>query len=278
MASHTHNSNGAVARRVGFSLIELLTVIGIIALLIGILVPVAGFARKSASATRELSAARQLAIAWTAYATDHRGRLLPAYRDGFTARDEFGEPLGGPTAARYPWRLAPYFDYDFDGFYLDKGIREQLDYADGQTLEYFLSFYPSFGINSVFIGGDKDYPFEALYGDFYLTRLAQPKRPAELIVFASSRTNTPYPPYNASVTEGYHRVIAPNTTQANWEAAWDPDAPAKDWGHVSMRLGAGQAAIGFFDGHTDTLDEGEIRDMRHWADQADSYDWMLELE
>ena len=31
-------------------------------------------------------------------------------------------------------------------------------------------------------------------------------------------------------------------------------------------------------GHTGTLDETEIQDMRHWADQATSPTWVMELQ
>ena len=272
--NNTDNRPLPVSRR-AFSLVELLVVIAIVSVIIAIIVPVAGGAKRRATTAKEIAAARQLMIGWTAYATDHRGRLLPGYRNGLDAEDEYGNTIGDPIAARYPWRLAPYLDYDFAGLYMDPNLQDQLNYAEGQTTQYFLSLYPALGINSVFVGGDKDYEFESLYGNFYLTRLSQPKRPAEVIVFASARTNAEFPPYNFPVTEGYFRVRAPNTFQPEWTDTWDATAPAADWGYVSLRLGTGKAAVGFIDGHASTLDEGEIRDMRHWADQADSYDWML---
>ncbi|MEM6854185.1 MAG: prepilin-type N-terminal cleavage/methylation domain-containing protein [Planctomycetota bacterium] len=59
-------------RRRGFSLIELLVVIGIIALLIGILLPVVARVRDSAKAAVCMSNMRQLALATTGYLNDNQ--------------------------------------------------------------------------------------------------------------------------------------------------------------------------------------------------------------
>ncbi len=56
----------------GFTLIELLVVIAIIALLIGILLPALGAARSAGHLARCLSNCRQMGLAMTLYANDHR--------------------------------------------------------------------------------------------------------------------------------------------------------------------------------------------------------------
>jgi prepilin-type N-terminal cleavage/methylation domain-containing protein/prepilin-type processing-associated H-X9-DG protein len=63
-------------RRRGFTLVELLVVIGIIAVLISILLPTLSKARESARATACLSNLRQLGTAWTIYASENKGHLL----------------------------------------------------------------------------------------------------------------------------------------------------------------------------------------------------------
>ena len=62
-------------RRSGFTLTELLTVIGLVSLLISLLLPVVGKVKAAANNTSCLSNLRQMGVAWTMYAVDNHGRL-----------------------------------------------------------------------------------------------------------------------------------------------------------------------------------------------------------
>src|SRR4051812_10203194 len=65
------------ARRLGFTLVELLVVIGIISILIGILMPALTKARQSANSVKCKSNMRQVGIELQRYANENRGWMFP---------------------------------------------------------------------------------------------------------------------------------------------------------------------------------------------------------
>src|SRR6266567_8260507 len=64
-------------RRRGFTLVELIVVIGVIALLMSLLLPALSKARESANAVKCASNLHQLAMTWTMYAQQQRGISAP---------------------------------------------------------------------------------------------------------------------------------------------------------------------------------------------------------
>src|SRR5688572_27977269 len=97
---------GTVRGRGGFSLIELMVVIGLIAVLIGLLMPAVIRARESARTIQCASQLRQLGQAFANYAAHHDGHL--PYWSGWhvAGGDGTGEDEPGPG---WTEQLAPLF-------------------------------------------------------------------------------------------------------------------------------------------------------------------------
>lgn len=89
--------SGAVHGRRGFTLVELLVVIGIIAVLISLLLPSLGRAREQARRTACLSNLRQVHQAFMLYALQHRDQVPLGYRRA----KQYNSMLYSATASKY---------------------------------------------------------------------------------------------------------------------------------------------------------------------------------
>ena len=291
MASPTSPASPRNANPRGFSLTELLVVIGLLALIVALLLPairtVQGVARKS----REVASGRSIFAAWTGYATDAQGQVMPGFKTGLPAWVASGERMpadafgGGPTiAARWPWRLAPYLSFDMRGLFLggEGETYERLVNGDPAQFYYFTSLYPAFGMNSAFVGGDSErYGFlpaslpngsaNPLSG-FYVTRLSSIVKPASLTVFAGARTNATA---DGTIAEGFFRIESPFLADATprWAAAYDPLDPAS-CGNLSARHGDEVVVVNAAGG-VESVQIDVMRDMRRWANGADRADWHI---
>ena len=206
---------GHTMSRRAFTLIELLIVVAMITVLVGILAISLRGVGAAATRTESLSALRQMAMGYTAYTQDHRGRLLPGYIDqGLFAPGELfenltislpdGEELQLADMQSYVWRLAPYIDNAWQTFFQDMsdtGLMEEFsaDYtqllagsAPTSSFAGGISERPSFGLNSIFLGGDSWHggsdvtdanPWTGTLPPIAATRLSTVINPTRVIVF-----------------------------------------------------------------------------------------------
>ena len=104
----THNTPSRISCSRGFTLIELLTVIAIIGILAGILIPSLGSVRERARETSKLSNYRQLHIANTMYASDNDGFSVMSKDNRNPEYSNSSYPEDAEGKAHWQWFLAPY--------------------------------------------------------------------------------------------------------------------------------------------------------------------------
>jgi len=170
-----------------FTIIELLVVLGITGLLIGVGLPVLNQALQTGKKAQELSGIKNLAIAHISYTTDNNGIFIKSYDKNGTARDLNGNNIGGEDsheAHRWPWRLAPYFNYDFFSCSHLNSIQKYIKSQGGLSQTYLISVIPSFGLNIIVGGND----YENIDSNKVYTHINQVSKPSKIILFASSRS------------------------------------------------------------------------------------------
>jgi prepilin-type processing-associated H-X9-DG protein/prepilin-type N-terminal cleavage/methylation domain-containing protein len=119
------------ARRTAFTLVELLVVIGIIALLIAILLPALGKAREQAKTVQCGNNMRQIGLAMRMYSNDNGGCIPPG--NDFAAPSEYESGVGGSS-------FAPHVDWNFMdllwvGGYLKTQGRETISPPAGANIK-----------------------------------------------------------------------------------------------------------------------------------------------
>ena len=257
-------------RQSGFSLVELLVVVFIGALLAGLVTPVLGRARQAGEKAAETSAAKNLITAYLAATQDQEGVLLKGYDENGVASDNRGQNFseGSSQADRWPWRLAPYLNYQLEGAVL---VNERASALDPQNPNhsYLISASPSMGMNSYFVGGHENGQPAYSYttNGICVTRLSQAVKPSMLIVFSSAWGLDPSRGKNV---DGYYYVTAPNSSP-RWPSQWSSKGSARTYGQVRMNYG-GKAVTAQLDGSVSLLGYEEIKDMRRWANPAAAQD------
>lgn len=240
----------------GFTLAELLVAISIITVLIGIGIGVYNSSFNSIKKSREVSACRTLLAGFHAYSADNGGRVIKSM-DPNPGRvvDDRGRPVMAHAARRWPWRLAPYINYDINALMvnnLEAAPRDNVMYS------YLVTVFTTLGMNGLFVGGKygtsyaPDHPRNNR-GNFCVVNIIQPHSPSNLIVFASAKMQN-----------------APNT------GCFDVGVPGYgSVGLVDYKYGD-KAVVGYFDGHVKMNNMEELKDMRKWSNlaaQQDNPNW-----
>lgn len=163
----------------GFTIVELLVVIGVLALLLGMLLPaLSGVTRKSYK-QKELSALRQIGMAWVLYSNSSNDYVPPGYlecgvQDRWRVSYEFQDrklipPAPDPAscndtsnpnmAGPWTWRLLPYLGYDHSMVHAHLHEPEvdafsvSADPLDDESEAFEIAFEPGFAYNAYYVGG-----------------------------------------------------------------------------------------------------------------------------
>lgn len=286
------NMNGPARKLSGFTIIELLVVIAVIGVLLALLLPALSKARQCAMVAGELSAARQWGSAIAMYASDHDGAVPPGYASAsmvsnreVIARDDRGQIIGAPQAQRYPWRVLPYLDYTLGILYREADIVSELP-RDDFSYHYAVSLGPRMGMNAAFVGGSADgvtgialHPSPSIrqrarakWGPrWYVARLTDAPRPANLIAFASAWGEK----WNSIDLDGHYVAQPPSFTRRLWsETEPNLSSPHTATGNVTFRF-TRKTVASMLDGHAESLTWREAQDMRRWSPTATRENWML---
>lgn len=222
-------------RHRAFTLVELLLVIGIIAILIAILLPVLSSARKAAQTTACANNLRQIALAATAYIQENQGNWPPAHLD-FLSRN---------NSRWHGTRAGSSGPFDFDGSILKRFLQTK-------AIKQCPAFEPSrpgseaacgaYGYNNHYLGSSSEDPkyFVLALGPAAWDREVgnRPakqnmiRRPAEKIAFADAAiADSP-----GSIIE--YSFLEPPTTQ------FGATSPSLHFRHAGRR-----ANLAWADGH-----------------------------
>jgi type II secretory pathway pseudopilin PulG len=163
-----------------FTIVEILVVVGIIAIMMSLIVSGLRGALGAARKTKELNGLRGVHAAWTAYANTYEENLLPGYLDeqsqanwSVEYQNLSGQAMPRALTQTYPWRLARYMDSPYNALLSYLELEASTASAnDEPSIQWdgaptppawmagafgqpgsLLSLQPAFSYNAVYVGG-----------------------------------------------------------------------------------------------------------------------------
>lgn len=229
-----------VRTKPAFTLVELLVVVGIIAMLIGVLMPALSKARTASYKAQCLSNIRQLSIAQMNFAASQKNQLVQAASgdpDQGSWLNTLQPYAGNKLARRCPRDTSVYFDRPYDPAATPVKFR---------TTSYAINNYVSFGKH--FPTGKGPHPKDV--GPLRITQVTRSSRViqfAELTEFGSAAVGDHLHVqnfYNTTVPEGSPELLAAQMPL----------------GRHGGRLNSWEAVLnfGFVDGHAESLSMRDI--------------------
>ena len=246
-----------------FTIVEILVVICAIGLLTALGLPVINKALQAGKKAKEVGALKSLITAYNTYTADNNNLFLKSYDQNGSAVDIDGNNIGGEDsheAHRWPWRLAPYFSYDFYSTSHVNEIESYIKSQGGLSQTYLVSVIPSFGQN-LFLGGNDYEGSSYLKRGFVAINANQVPKPSQLIAFVSSRSVAVGKKY-----EGFYYVDYPKSF-----AKYNPKSNPKTTGNISARYD-GNAVVAYLGGNIAVINYNDLKDARLWSIEAQSQD------
>ena len=257
-----------IVKKEGFTLLELLLSVTIISVLAAVSISSFSLFKRRAMMAKELTAARNIMVAFNLYSVENDGQILPGYKTDPAITNQDGEVLFSPMNSRYPWRLYPYI----------KDVEDSLLYNGNESVmkdknsDYLVSVFPNLGMNTTFIGGHfgsgsllrPSARIEEKIGQFCIRHTSHISNASNLITFLSARSH----PEESWDGRGYFEVQPPIVLRKNWKSKpWTQDSNPEDHGFIDLRWN-GKAVAAMLDGSGRLMNEEELRDMRFWSPLA----------
>ena len=225
-----------------FTIVEILVVIGVVALLLGMLLPALSGANKRSRKHKELNSIRQVGLAWTLYANSSNDKILPGFIEADVQarwRVSYEYPnhqdippapsysvtdVNGNIAGPWTWRLMPFmsFNHEVVHGHTDEPGFDAVTLGTDMAESTSIAYEPAFGYNAFYVGGwwEMDGPharhrffdatIDGIASNVVSRSIGTIRRSTELLIFCSSAVQTPGRHSEwANTQPGSHLVVPP---------------------------------------------------------------------